>query len=321
MNISQFQSSINKKGVLPTNRFIARFGLPAYLRGRQDEAGILLKNQTEELITLRCEAALFPGMSITPLEQPRLGYGPLEFMPHNVVLDDVTLTFLVDGQGDIHRLFYEWINTMVNLQGSRGQSRLNTTTNYGNGSSAAAFEVGYKDLYSTDIDISVYDRYNRDEQEVGTEIMRIKLFKAHPMALPSMNLAWASNDELVRLTVPFKYTDFYVDYMQTGDTFTAGVVQPSSLPNFQKSKELTIEPPPSEPAGAGRRRRNEIQNRAEPQPKPPTANLGRAGTRPAPTPTVPSGTGRRRRNEIQNRSQPQPKPRKNDSTSDFVPLP
>lgn len=238
MDISNFQSSINQKGVLQSNRFKVMFVLPEYLRER-GEIGSRLKVETQELLTLRCESATFPGMNITTMEQPRIGYGPLEFMPHNATLDDVTLTFLIDAYGDIHRLFYEWFNSMVNIEGSRGQSRLSTTTNRAGGGSSAPFEVGYKNKYTTDIEIYVYDKY-----AVEREVMRVTLFKAYPKTLPSINLAWASNDELIRLSVPFTYTDFYVEYKEIGTSFSAGVKQQSlSRPNFQNPRRPRAKPP------------------------------------------------------------------------------
>lgn len=232
MNISDFQSSINSKGVLQANRFTCSFNIPSYLRENN-----ALNPEQQKLITLRCEAATFPGMSITTMDQPRLGYGPLEYMPHNATLDDVTLTFLVDAFGDIHKLFYEWFNVIVNIQGSRGQSRLNTTTRYGNGGSAAPFEVGYKDSYKTDIEIKVFDKYAEER-----EVMKVTMFKAYPKVLPSMNLAWGSDDELIRLSIPFVYTDFHVEYRDTGSSFEAGVVQPLGIPNFASQADLSRQP-------------------------------------------------------------------------------
>jgi hypothetical protein len=229
MNIKDFQSSISSKGVLQTNRFVCSFLVPSYLRpnGAFDP-------EQHQLISLRCESATFPGMALTTLDQPRLGYGPLEYMPHNAVLDDVTLTFLVDAFGDMHKLFYEWVNTIVNIQGSRGQSSLNVTTRYGSGGSAAPFEVGYRDNYKTDVEIKVFDKYAEER-----EVMKVILFNAYPKVLPSISLAWASNDELIRLSVPFTYTDFSVEYKETGSTFTAGVKQPQSQPNFQSQGDLS----------------------------------------------------------------------------------
>lgn len=209
MNISRFQSSISQKGTLQNNRFRIQFALPQYLR-EASLAGQFIQEQTTELISLRCESANFPGHTLTLMEQPRIGVGPLEFMPHNATLGDVQLTFLVDAFGDIHRLFYEWHNRIVNVSGSRGQSRLAGVE----GSTHAAFEVGFKSDYAVDLDIFVYDKDNET-----SPVMQAKLYKAYPTSLPPLPLSWGSNDELIRLTIPFQYTDFDVQYNKAGTSW------------------------------------------------------------------------------------------------------
>lgn len=236
MKISDFQSSINSKGVLQNNRFEVTIPLPLYLKDNRASPA-----QQERLITLRCEAATFPGMSITTVDEPRLGVGPVEFMPHNATLDDVVLTFLVDSFGDIHRLFFEWFNTIVNIQGSRGQSRLGTSTNYagGLGGSAAPFEVGFKANYSSDITITVFDKDD-------TKVMDVTLFKAFPVTLPSMGLAWGTDDELIRITIPFKYTDFSVQYSKANSTFESGATIGNTNLTSETSRLKTSRPTENE---------------------------------------------------------------------------
>jgi len=211
MNISRFQGSIRQKGVLQNNRFRIQFSLPAYLR-QVGNGGQFVEEQATELVSLRCEAASLPGMNMTLMEQPRLGVGPLEFMPHNAVLSEVQLTFLVDAFGDIHRLFYEWHNRLVNVAGSKGQSRLQGAE----GSAYAPFEVGFKSDYRTDIEIFVYDKDNDT-----SPIINAKIYNAFPADLPAVPLSWNSTDELIRLTIPFRYTDFDIQYNKAGTSWRA----------------------------------------------------------------------------------------------------
>lgn len=217
MNINEFQSSINKRGVLQNNRFVVNFALPESLQERGDTR----YGTKDKIIQTRCEAATFPGMNFTLMEQPRLGYGPLEAMPTNVTLDDVTLTFLVDGYGTLHALFNEWMNTIMNVQGSRGQSQLGKKYTMLGRPIGSAFEIGYKKDYRTDILITVYNQMKRTYGEGetvperpidGQKIMTIKLYQAFPKTLPSIDLAWVSTDELIRMSVPFTYTDFKISY-------------------------------------------------------------------------------------------------------------
>lgn len=215
--IDEFISSINKSGFVRTNRFVVFFALPEYLRGREAEYGY-----NDKLISLRCESAQFPGISFGSIDgPPRLGYGAVESIPYNVTFEDISLTFLVDAHTRIHRLFYDWVNTIVNFQGSKGQSDwkrpTNTITN------AAAYEVGYKDKYRTDILVTVYDSDDK-------QIMTVKVYNAFPKVLPSTDLAWGSNDELMKMTIPFSFTDFNVTYHRSDQIFGTTPNVPQQTP-------------------------------------------------------------------------------------------
>lgn len=220
MNINEFQGSINKRGVLQNNRFVVNFALPPALRGNETRYGF-----NDRLVYLRCESAQIPGVNLATVDMPRIGIGPIESMPHNVTFDDaVALTFLNDAHSAIHALFFDWFNTIINFQGSRGQSTLDKKYTIANQSIGRAYEVGYKENYKTTVIISVYtSSANEDgvksQSETGVESMRVVLYNAFPKTLPSVDLSWASNDELVRMTIPFNFTDFRVYHPRAGKTF------------------------------------------------------------------------------------------------------
>lgn len=234
MNINEFQGSINKRGVLQNNRFVVNFALPETLRGNETRYGF-----DDRLVYLRCESAQIPGVNLATIDQPRIGFGPNESMPHNVVYDDaVALTFLNDAHSSLHALFFDWFNTIVNFQGSRGQSTLDKKYSIANKAIGRAYEVGYKETYKTSITISVYtSSANEDgrpsQTDTGVESMRVVLYNAFPKTLPSVDLSWASTDELVRMTIPFNFTDFHVYHPRAGKVFipraTPGVPVDSTL--------------------------------------------------------------------------------------------
>lgn len=215
--ISNFQASLDKSGVMRTNRFLVNFNLPSYLRDNRELYGF-----GDALISLRCHSAQIPGITLSTLDQPRIGIGPNENVASNLTFDDITLTFLVDAQSKLHNLFYDWFNTIVNFQGSKGQSTLDRSYTIGRQRSAA-YEVGYKDSYTTDLSISIYDGYTPSGTSVGGQavptiaqgnvpILNVRAFKAFPKTLPSIDLDWNTNDELVKMSVPFSITDFEVSY-------------------------------------------------------------------------------------------------------------
>lgn len=251
-SISDFQSSINSRGVMRNNRFLVYFNLPKYLQQAQQNGQDYGYGDESKLLMMRCEAAQIPGITVAALDQPRIGLGPLESMPHNVDMDaSINLTFLVDSKSTIHKMFYDWINTIVNFQGSRGQTRLSTPYTIG-GSTSAPFEVGYKDDYCTDLIITMYDNhtnsYVNEEgvvvQDLGNSweagnnpVLTVTCYRAYPKSLPQIDLAWADTDQLVKLTIPFAFTDYTVVYPEAGRADTAGVAIPAAKTvNFTKPK-------------------------------------------------------------------------------------
>ena len=215
-NINRFRAEIETHGVLRTNTFEAGFPLPEYLRELKSPLGI-----TEDRMLLRCETAQIPGMAWNTLEGvPRIGYGPIEGIPYSPIYDDVTLTFLTDSKGLVHKLFYTWFNTIVNLQ-SVGQTALKDNNRGPTTRAWNPYEVGYRNLYTTILNIFVYDtaaiavgenRGLSDRELARKKVMTITLFNAYPKLMPSIDMSWSSNDDVVRLPIPFSYTDFAITY-------------------------------------------------------------------------------------------------------------
>lgn len=188
MNIENFRSEINKNGVLKTNKFLVKINPPNSLKGRDTRP-----------IELRCDNIQWPGVSFATLDTPpRAGYGATEVIPYAPIFEDITMTFIVDKNSETHRFFYNWMNTVINMK-SIGQSLLQK----------GAYEVGYKDAYSTDININVYDDQGVEDKN---KVMMATLYRAFPRTMPSFDLSWANNDEIMKLNVQFTYTDYFITY-------------------------------------------------------------------------------------------------------------
>ena len=213
-DINAFRTEINNGGVLRNNKYHVSFAAPKYLRDAQ-LVGTLDNSGTStplDVITLRCESVQLPGMSFASVDNAsRAGYGPIETMPYGVIYDDITLSFIVDAKSDVHRFFYNWVNSIVNFH-SQGQSKLKD--HLGPVDKMKTYEVGYKDNYVTDITVDVYDGLETTEKKAGNKVLTAKIYRAFPKLLPSVDLAWAATDEMVRLSIPFSYTDFEVYYPQ-----------------------------------------------------------------------------------------------------------
>jgi hypothetical protein len=206
-NIRDFTSSINRRGVLKNNKYLAiiSFGNGHYLRSR---ANSNLDNETD-LISIRCDSVQLPGLSIASADgPPRLGYGPIQKHPYNVNFEDINLTFIVDANSRVHKMLYDWVNCIVNIKGFGGTNVTDNTNNI-SGKTWSAYEVGYKDKFSATLQIEVYKDSGEDGKHEKT--MTFTAYNAFPMAFPSVGLNWNEGD-ILRLNIPFSYTDYRVDY-------------------------------------------------------------------------------------------------------------
>lgn len=193
--ISDFISSIDRSGVLKSNRYVVEIPIPEYMKSTFSAA------DESRLLSLRCENANLPGMAFTSLNNvPRFGYGAPETIPYGVTFDNFNLTFLLDARAKVYEYFYEWTNSIVNYR-ARGQS----TGARSGPARMNVYEVGYKDKYVSDIKIHTYDT-------TDTRVMTHVAYRSYPTFLPTTPLGWGSNDELIKLTIEFSCTDFDVEY-------------------------------------------------------------------------------------------------------------
>lgn len=219
MDIKRFTSSINSKGILKTNRFEAQF---SFARNSYMENSRALDGN---MLTLRCDSATLPGVSFASADgPPRLGYGPVEKHPYNPMFEDLALTFMVDAGSHIHKMFYDWAGCIVNFEGY-GASTLDRPATK-NPTTARAYEVGYRDRYACTLTLKVFS-------STGRQVMTFTAYNAFPMSLPQMSMNWAEGDVL-RLPIPFAYTDFTVQYADFG---TGGPVETG-----RDTRPLTQEP-------------------------------------------------------------------------------
>ena len=203
-SINDFKASINTNGILRSNKYIVSFSVPPYLKD-------LFPQSTLNLLSLRCENVAIPGFEFLSADgPPRMGYGPIEKNPYVPGFSGLSLTYIMDSKGLIYNFFETWCQQIVNFKGSGGNN-FRTEYSYANGTKRSPYEVGYKLKYQSELTIDVYDGNGPDTSKSGKKIVSFKAYAAFPTGLPSIPLAWDSPD-MIRLTVPFSYTDFDVKY-------------------------------------------------------------------------------------------------------------
>jgi hypothetical protein len=201
--LSEFATSINTRGILKNNKYIATIAI-----GGNHYLSSQIGQGDTRLFSIRCDSVQLPGVSIASADgPPRLGYGPIEKNPYSANFEDIALTFIVDANSAIHKMLYSWVNVIVNFSSSRGltETRNSTVSPMNN---SAAYEVGYRDRYATEMKIEVYKDVGENTHQKS---MTYTLYKAFPMGFPSNGLNWNEGDVL-RLNIPFAYTDYSVEY-------------------------------------------------------------------------------------------------------------
>jgi len=236
-NINSFRSEMIENEVLPSHTYLVTFApfrdVPTLESARVKENAPLtnfVTNKRNSLV-MRCENIVLPTASLLEEENiRRYGYGPVEKVPYGVQFSDVTMTWVVDKNSEIIDFFHQWMNTIVmhdspNSLMSRGFTRPGLQ-NYN------PFEVGYKDSYANPIvRIYVYNRQN----ETTTEY---EMYDVFPMNIQAMNLGWADENQVQKLTVTFAYVNMRVQTpMKTTTQQLNFLLEGKNVNYFSRSKE------------------------------------------------------------------------------------
>lgn len=193
-NISNFIAGVSKNGIMRNNKFLVRMTYPAGFVGRSD-----LINSIRNL-EFWCDSAVIPGVSMQTTQIRRYGYGVAEKRPVTPAFNNVSLTFISDGKGEMHKYFHNWMMSINNYNLSDGD-----LSNYKSSRSGGrTYELAYKDSYVSNITISVFD-------ETQKEIVKVILRDAFPTDLGDIQLNWNDTNDFARIPVSFAYTDWYYD--------------------------------------------------------------------------------------------------------------
>jgi len=199
-NINAFKFEVDTYSYLKTNAFEVYVFMPPILRNfEMTNAGSPISMfSVNRHMKFRIEQVTIPGMSLMTSDIRRYGVGTSQKMPSNAQLyGEVNLSILLDGYGEIYEFWDTWLRKIYEFNGIN-QSPVGSV-----GNSFASYETEYKDQYSTDMQIVVYDPF-------GNAIQKINLKEAFPVAIRDIQLAWAS-DNVMRLPVSIAYTEHTIE--------------------------------------------------------------------------------------------------------------
>ena len=194
----QFLSEISTNGIIQPNRYQVEITAPEAMRTSLINGTSVI--DTTRMLLARAESARLPGISIMTSDVNRFGVGPLQKMPFNVAFTETSLTFIADKNGFVYRYFYTWMNRIFDFTGSGFNRTLFSTI--------PTYTVEYKDRIATDVKTTIYDSNNNARQSVT-------LYKAFPISFNEVPLEWARENELMRFTVNFAFTNWSLNDVTT----------------------------------------------------------------------------------------------------------
>lgn len=198
-NIGSFVNNLGTAGTLPTNKYVVQMS-GQLIGGGAAIAGV---SSISQLIALRAESVHVPGFALTGESNNRYGIGPRQRFPSNINFTESTITFLDDGNNNIWKFLYGWANNIIQFSGQ-------VTPTY---------RLGYKSQYAQTITIYILDN-------MGNNITTIDLLEAFPISVNGINLSWADNNNLMRITASFSFTRW------NERSISSSIPNPLSLINF-----------------------------------------------------------------------------------------
>ena len=191
-------------------------GDPPDLTAHLKKCGLLDAKDIERYDFLCLEATL-PGSTFDMGEEYGSRQGIIERFPTRRIYSDFNLTFYVDAEYNVIRLFEEWMNYIDPLydkygvyDGSpngQGQERFKQKENY--------FRFKYPDTYKKNIAITKFEKNflvkpNQSSATIDQSTMTYYFMEAFPTNLTALPLSYEGST-ITKTTINFSYTRYTVD--------------------------------------------------------------------------------------------------------------
>jgi hypothetical protein len=208
-NVNKIVQSINKDGVLKPSKFEVVFNRIGKLAVDLSDLG-----------TIRCIAAMIPGITINTTDFRLHGGMPVLRVPVSRTYNDLRLTFLTTKDSKDRYQFERWMKSIQDFS---------TNT------------MAYYDDISSDITIKVYDEgnspltrptgadevlyFNEDgprqilpgvanqnlTYETDASAYQVTVMRAIPLSIDDVDLSWADTDKLMEYSVTFSYEQLKIN--------------------------------------------------------------------------------------------------------------
>jgi len=184
-NISDFKAVVDHNGGLQkaSNFEVHTFG-PSRLQN----------SNVQYDLRFLADSASIPGIGFTVNDIKHLGFGLSASNPHATNFEDMTITFLSDGNNNVRRYFEEWMAIIYN----------HGRYSFENPGGVPLFQYGYPDEYEGNLVIRSFDN-------TGNEVKAYTLQRVYPKAIGSSQVGWEMNDVIIRVPVTFQFYSWKSD--------------------------------------------------------------------------------------------------------------
>lgn len=200
-NINNFKQNIDYYGYAKSNKFEVFVQTPKFLQNKTLRVNnrVVSLNGIGNLLRHRIEQVKTPSVSLMSIDANRFGIGPTQKMPFNAQFFDTTFSVLLDRNTDIFDFWYAWTNGIFNFNGTEP----NGNNPFIGSNRIPSYTVEYKDEYSTNMMIVIYD-------QTGRTVKTINLYEAFPSSIRELNLGWNDNANLLRLAISITYSNYSI---------------------------------------------------------------------------------------------------------------
>lgn len=181
-NIETFKAIVNRHDGLQRSAKFELFITPPF---RNAMAGDL---------RFFAETASIPGIGFTTNDIKHLGYGLSSANPQQTNFEDMTVTFLADGAGNVRRFFEQWVGSIYNHGNNRFESP----------SGLPLYRYAFPEEYEGTIVIRMFN-------DTGRESRSYSLLRAYPKAIGATQVGWEMNDVVNRIPVTFFFYSWKSD--------------------------------------------------------------------------------------------------------------
>jgi len=178
--LNDFIGQMASEGLMGTSKFSITIAVTDTIKSKNLYVGDIQK------IQLYCDSVQLPGISLVTTQART--FGEFREMPHERLFDNVNMNFYVDNGMHTKLFFDTWIQSI--------QDPYTRKFNY------------YKD-YTTDIEILVYDRDNKQRYSV-------KLFECYPKSIGPITMDYSSK-EVMKLQVSMNYKYWISTKIDSGE--------------------------------------------------------------------------------------------------------